>query len=142
MIQLLQAQNFRMLRSNSVALQPYQVLVGQNATGKSTLLGALQFISDVLRGGVVFAVERITSSFYDLSFASSQPVALAVELSVPGSDGEERHLRYEIEIGIEGPSGLRVLQENLFILPEERETNGGLQHSLFGDQVFTLTQSL
>lgn len=40
MIQLLQAKNFRMLRSNSVALQPYQVLVGQNATGKSTLLGA------------------------------------------------------------------------------------------------------
>lgn len=50
MIELLQAKNFRMLRSNSVALQPYQVLVGQNATGKSTLLGALQLIGDVLRG--------------------------------------------------------------------------------------------
>src|SRR4051795_11274833 len=52
MIQLLQAKNFRMLLSNSVALQPYQVLVGQNATGKSTFLGSFQFLRDVAKYGV------------------------------------------------------------------------------------------
>lgn len=137
MIQLLQAKNFRMLRSNSVALQPYQVLVGQNATGKSTLLGALQLVADVLRGGVHFAVERVAASLYDLCFDPAQPIALAVELSVPESGRGERRLRYELEFGLDAESGLRVLQENLFILPDE--TNHSSQPSLFGDELFTLT---
>jgi predicted ATPase len=137
MIQLLQAKNFRMLRSNSVALQSYQVLVGQNATGKSTLLGALQLVGDVLRGGVNFAVERIAPSFYDLCFDSSSPIALAVELSIPEGGRRGRRLRYEIEIGIDETFGLRVLQENLFILPEERSIEP--EPSLFGDEFFTLT---
>ncbi len=81
MIQLLQTKNFCMLRSNSVALQPYQVLVGQNATGKFTLLGALQLISDVLRSGAHFAVERVAPSFYDLCFDPAEPIGLGVELS-------------------------------------------------------------
>jgi predicted ATPase len=136
MIELLQAKNFRMLRSNSVALQPYQVLVGQNATGKSTLLGALQLIGDVLRGGVNFAVERVATSLYDLCFDPAQPIALAVELAVPELERGERRLRYEIEIGLDSDTGLRVLQENLFILPDE--TNHGSQPSLFGDEIFTL----
>jgi len=136
MIQLLQAKNFRMLRSNSVALQSYQVLVGQNATGKSTLLGALQLIGDVLRGGVNYAVERVAPSFLDLCFDRAQPIALGVELTVPGSAGEDRRLRYEVEIGIDEISGLRVLQENLFILPEEG--NGEPERSLFGDEYFSL----
>jgi energy-coupling factor transporter ATP-binding protein EcfA2 len=136
MIQLLQAKNFRMLRSNSVALQPFQVLVGQNATGKSTLLGALQLIGDVLGSGVRFAVERVAPSFYDLCFDPAQPVALAVQLSIPGAGGEARLLRYEIEIGIDVNSELRVLQENLFILPEEG--GGEPEPSLFGEEFFTL----
>src|SRR3954468_9542210 len=136
MIRLLQAKNFRMLRSNSVALQPFQVLVGQDATGKSTLLGALQLVGDVLQGGVKFAVERVAPSFYDLCFDPSRPLAVAVELSVPGPDREERRLRDEIEIGIEPSFGLRFLQENLFILPTEG--NGEPAPSLFGEEIFTL----
>jgi len=135
MIRLLQARNFRMLRSNSVALQPFQVLVGQNATGKSTLLGALQLIGDILGGGVNHAVERVAPNFYDLCFDPSQPVAFAVQLSVPSPEREERRLRYEIEIGIDPDIGLRVLEEYLFILPEEEADDP--EPSLFGDEIFT-----
>jgi hypothetical protein len=117
MIQLLQARNFRMLRSNSVALQPYQVLVGQNATGKSTLLEALQFLTEVVKYGVRHPVEQRASSFYDLCFDPAEPVSLAVELSVPDAYARERRLRYEIEIGITLEFGLQVLRENLFLLP-------------------------
>jgi predicted ATPase len=127
MIQLLQTRNFRMLQSNSVSLQPFQVLVGQNASGKSTFLGALQFIGDLLKGGVRYAVERVSPNFYDLCFDRNEPVALAAELAVPG---HEQRLRYEIEIGIEGEEGLRVLRENLFILPADALFE--LQASLFG----------
>jgi hypothetical protein len=127
MIQLLQVRNFRMLRSNSVGLQPFQVLVGQNATGKSTFLGALQLIGDVLKGGVHFAVDRMAGSFYDLCFDIREPIAFAVELAVHHS-GERRRLRYEIEVGIDSSDGLRVLRENLFITPSLFE----IQTSLFG----------
>lgn len=117
MIQLLQAKNFRMLRSNSVALQPYQVLVGQNATGKSTFLSALQFISDMVKHGVRYPVELNAANFYDLCFDPSEPLSLAVELSLPESEATKRRLRYEIRIGITEERGLQVLRENLLLLP-------------------------
>ena len=116
MIVLLEARNFRMLRISSVALHPFQVLVGQNATGKSTFLGALQLIADALRGGAKFAVASIAPTFYDLCFRPDKPISLAVEIAVP-EEAARRYLRYEIEIGIDVKSGLRVLHENLFILP-------------------------
>lgn len=123
MIQLLQAKNFRMLRSNSVALQPYQVLVGQNATGKSTFFGALQFISDVVKHGIRYPVELNTTNFYDFCFDPSEPLSLAVELSLPESSDLERWLRYEIQIGITEEHGLQVLRENLFLLPAKYSGN-------------------
>jgi predicted ATPase len=133
MIQLLQARNFRMLRSNSVAIGPFQVLVGQNSCGKSTFLGALQLISDILRGGVHFAVERLAPSFYDLCFDIAEPIAFAIELSA-ARDQENRRLRYEIEIGLDGESGIRVLRENLFIIPTAPE----VQASLFGREALSI----
>lgn len=117
MIQLLQAKNFRMLRSNSVALQPYQVLVGQNATGKSTFLGALQFISDVVKHGVRYPVELNAANFYDLCFDPSEPLSLTVELSLPEAGATKGRLKYEIQIGITEERGLQVLRENLLFLP-------------------------
>lgn len=123
MIQLLQTKNFRMLRSNSVALQPYQVLVGQNATGKSTFLGALQFISDVVKHGVRYPVELNAANFYDLCFDPSEPLSLAVELSLPEASDLERRTRYEIQIGITEEYGLQVLRENLFLLPPNYSGN-------------------
>lgn len=133
MIQLLQVRNFRMLRSNSVALQPFQILVGQNASGKSTFLGALQLIGDILKGGVLFAVDRLAASFYDLCFDITEPIAFAVELVVP-QGRDNRRLRYEIEIGIDLENGLRVLRENLFIVPSSFE----VQPSLFGPEALAL----
>jgi energy-coupling factor transporter ATP-binding protein EcfA2 len=118
-----------MLRANAVDLLPFLVLVGQNATGKSTLLGALQFVADILAEGVRYAVERIASSFFDLCFDRDQPIALAIEIEVPGEGGSVRRLRYEIEVGLERDE-LRVLRENLFILPDPGV--GVVQPSLSG----------
>lgn len=121
MIQLLETRNFRMLRSNAVALRPFQVLVGQNASGKSTFLGALQFIGDVLTGGARSAVERWTPNFYDLCFDRSRPISLAVELEIP--DLSEQSFRYEIAVGIDAHEGLQILRENLYILPGKRSVS-------------------
>ncbi|HEV7669356.1 MAG TPA: ATP-binding protein [Thermoanaerobaculia bacterium] len=129
MITRLETRNFRMLRANSVSLRPFHVLVGQNATGKSTFLGALQFLGDLLRLGVGAAVEAVAPSFYDLCFDPGEPIALVVEIAV--ANHVARRVRYEIEIGIDEEL-LRVRRENLFVLPEEEGTSI-LQRSLFGD---------
>jgi len=130
MIERVEVQNFRMLKGNAVALRPFQVLVGQNATGKSTLLGALQFIGDLLEGGAHAAVERLAPSFYDLCFDRDLPLAFSVEISIPADP--PRRLRYEVEVAIEEERGLKVAQENLFLLPSSEIE--GRQGSVFGSE--------
>jgi predicted ATPase len=133
MIQHVEMRNFRMLRGNTVSLRPFAVLVGQNATGKSTFLGALQLVSDVLKLGVHDAVRRHlgsrNASFRDLCFDPNQPVAFAIEVLV-SEHGVTSRLRYEIELG-NGDQGLRVRREHLFVLPDKGER--ALQPSLFGE---------
>lgn len=153
MIRLLEVRNFRMLASNRVSLNPFQVLVGPNATGKTTFLDVLQFIADLLELGVVEAVRQRAPNFFDLCFDPAQPVAIALELELAstgeilrhireigpykltsqGYSGAESHLlRYEIEIGIDGYEGLRVLRENLFLQGVEADEGFDFQPSLFG----------
>lgn len=156
MIELVQVRNFRMLRANSVALQPFHVLVGENATGKSTFLGALQFLSDVVKGGVKSAVEAVGATFYDLCFSADQAIELAVELTLPYQPAGapprrgkgrgpllppftlEGRVRYEIEVGIGGDDELRVLRENLFILHGHSGFVSQLQGSLSGNAADSL----
>lgn len=143
-----------MLAANSVTLRPFQVLVGPNATGKTTFLDALQFLADVLQLGVDDAVRVRAPNFYDLCFDPSDPIAIAVEIELmsgvdllwsvptagqkrgqrgPDAAGTSQVLRYEIEIGIDSfEGGLRVLRENLFILGPQADDEEDFQPSLFG----------
>ncbi len=114
MIRQIETNNFRMLAANRVPLARFQVLVGQNATGKTTLLDAIRFISDLITGGVRKAVEVRAPSVYDLCYDPARPLGLAIEIMLPAGNGESAHFRYEIEIGIAAKTGLRVLRENLF----------------------------
>lgn len=141
MLRALQTDNFRMLAQNYVRLSTdLQVLVGQNATGKSTLLGAIELISTVIRDGAKRALVPLSPNFLDLCFYPGQPrIALALELAVsaphpersfhslslPGIDGPPDYvvLRYEVELGPDEHDriGLRILRENLFRLPERAQ---------------------
>ncbi|PSM31758.1 ATP-binding protein [Haliangium sp. UPWRP_2] len=142
MLRALQTDNFRMLANNYVRLDSdFQVLVGQNATGKSTLLGAIELISTVIRKGAKEALGSLSPNFLDLCFNAGQPrLALALELDVPSPNREDLvnspqlpwveeppdqvRLRYEVELGPDDQDrvGLRVLRENLFRL-RERDQN-------------------
>lgn len=139
MIRQLEVSNFRMLARNRVSLDQFHVLVGPNATGKSTFLDALQFISDVLSRGVAAAVEERTPNFFELCFDPDFPIAFAVELEArPEVEGAVKptspsHLRYEIEVGVHTDDGLRVLREQLFILSRD---SFQIQPSLFGGDVW------
>jgi hypothetical protein len=54
----LQIHNYKSLRSINLAPGPLTVLVGPNAGGKSNLADALEFVGDVYRSGLEFAVAR------------------------------------------------------------------------------------
>lgn len=52
------AKNFRSLRDVTVELQPLNVLVGPNASGKSNFLDVIQFLGDAVREDLRPALER------------------------------------------------------------------------------------
>jgi len=66
-LRTIQARNYRSLRHLDLRLDgSFHVLVGPNASGKSTLLDAISFITDFVQIGLVKAVRRRTSNFQDL----------------------------------------------------------------------------
>ncbi len=138
MIRRFEVRNFRMLRSNAISLPAFGVLVGKNATGKTTLLNALRFVSDVLRDGVEKAVaaalEDQGGGFEALCFDRGHPVEFAVDATVTDAAGERVAYRYELSVGPEEGHGIRVLWEFLFRLPS-REPASDCQRSLFRDTV-------
>lgn len=137
MIHRIWLKNFRMLANNRVDLGPFVVLVGRNATGKSTLMSALRFVSALLSDGVDAAIELALdhsgASFRDLCFDPGRPVEMALAISL--SHG---HYRYEVEVGPDGSDVPVILRESLFFLPEGSDQPSEAesldrQRSLFGD---------
>lgn len=117
MIQRIWVKNFRMLAANRLDLGRFAVLVGRNASGKSTLMSALRFVSAVLTDGVQAAIDLALdgsgASFRDLCFFEGQPIAIALAVKLG-----ERSYRYELEVGPDTTGVPLVLRENLYLLPD------------------------
>jgi predicted ATPase len=106
MITLIEALNFRCLRYISQPMGPFHVLVGPNASGKTTFLDVVAFLGDLVSEGVEGAVSERSQNFQDMVWARSGDFfELAVELQVPADLrallGEPTFdtIRYEISIG-------------------------------------------
>ena len=118
MIRRIQALNFRCLRYVDVELSgSFHILVGPNASGKSTLLDVIGFLSDLISAGLDAAVERRTRNFQDLAWDRPKKnlgFELAVEFDIPEALRDklpDRHynkfFRYEVAIQ-EGENGLGI----------------------------------
>ena len=86
MIRRIQALHFRCLRYVDVPLDRFHVLVGPNASGKSTLLDAVAFLGDLMRDGLDAAVEKRTRNFQDLVWdrpKANPGFELAIEFDIP-----------------------------------------------------------
>ncbi len=66
MITRIRALNYRCLRYVDVALDRFHVLIGRNASGKSTLFDVVSFLGDFVRDGLEKAVANRTYNFQDL----------------------------------------------------------------------------
>jgi AAA15 family ATPase/GTPase len=137
MLTKIEVLNYRALRYINQTIGPFQVLVGPNASGKSTFLDVVAFISDIINKPTpIEAVRQRARDFRDLTWMrSSNWLELAVEASIPDTSRQSNQpakLRYEVRIGLDENSELSLLTETLWLIPiVSQSSNGHRQSNLF-----------
>lgn len=137
MIYKLEVKGLRALQYISTTLDPFMVMVGPNACGKSTLFDALLLVRDVLASGLdaaVFGNSRMTIApraidALDLTWLRQGGVIeIAVTLKLPQEivqklDGKYHFARYEI--ALETAEKLAFNHETLWLCKESQTTQDG-----------------
>jgi predicted ATPase len=136
MIRLIEALNFRCLRYVHQPLSPFHVLVGPNASGKTTFLDVVAFLGRLVSDGVDAAVEERTRNLSDLVWGRQGEVfELAIEAAIP--EDRRRQLakpfdaiRYEVRVGLDAETReLGILEEKAWLTKQPVSTLQ--QRSLF-----------
>ena len=137
MITLVEALNYRCLRYVSRSLGPFHVLVGPNASGKTTFLDVIGFLRDLVSEGLDGAVSSRTRNPQDLLFLrQGEKFELALEASIPEelrqrtARPELDTARYEVAVGFDETQRQFELKAERFLLTEKQEARGP-QHSVF-----------
>jgi len=121
--------NYKCLRHVRQELRSFQILVGPNASGKSTFLDVLVFLQDLLRDGLQKAVQKRARSVRELVWQmGSDRFEIVVELRIPDNlrsslKEEARIIRYEVRIGTDERGSLTLLLENLWLIRENERTD-------------------
>lgn len=146
MIRLIEANNFRSLRYVRQPLRDFHVLIGPNASGKTTFLDTVGFLGDLLSKGLDDAITERSTDIHDLFFfRQGTRFELAVEMEIPENRletlGRERgfvSIRYEISIGINEEVGEYQIFDEQVILCDANAcaTEMPLQRSLFPAPAF------
>ncbi|TVQ95355.1 MAG: DUF2813 domain-containing protein [Deltaproteobacteria bacterium] len=132
MITALHVRGFRGLRAVDVSLSEFQVLVGPNASGKSTFFDALAFIRDIMLVGLEGAVFGSARAGVPMRASNPQEltwsgkggtIELAIDARIPErlleGGGSFRCVRYELAIDVR--SELRFANETLWLCPLGQE---------------------
>jgi predicted ATPase len=146
MIARVEALSYRCLRYVRQRLGPFQVLIGPNASGKSTFLDVMAFLADLVREkeGVAAAVAGRAPDLRDLCWMRHNDVfELAIESAIPEAmrsrkNGNYSHVRYEVRVGLHPETHeVSLLAEALWLKSEAAaEANGrSVQRTLFPEDV-------
>ncbi len=137
MITRIEALNFRCLRYISLPVDPFQVLVGPNASGKTTFLDTIAFLGDLVAGGLDKALDKRTSNFQDLVWMrKGDRFELALEAAIPSTRRptllELDTIRYEVAIGVDPVTNeVHIQAERVVLKHAEPDSAGDPQPSLF-----------
>ncbi len=137
MIKRVEALFYKGFKYVDIDLLPYNILVGPNASGKSSLLDIFIFLKDVLNESPAVAVEKRSSQFSQLVWNNARNYfEFAIEFDIPKRKSTTfRFARYEIAFTYKAEEGIIIDNENLWLIKEMNgKTNhkqGNLQISLF-----------
>lgn len=136
MITLIEAMNFRSLRYISQPLGSFHILVGPNASGKTTFLDVIAFINQLVSNGLDSAISDRARNFHDLLWlGQGTRFDLAIEARIPDEIAKNFSnqakpydlIRYEIAIGLDKETEqVSILEEKVllkiskFIEPTQR----------------------
>lgn len=127
MISLVEALNFRCLRYIRQPLNRLHVLVGPNASGKTTFLDVIAFLGRLVSDGLEAAIHERTENYHDLVWGrKGDSFELAIEAKIPDDrrqnlpDRSQDSIRYEVTIGMDSASSqIAVQSERVTLRPAE-----------------------
>lgn len=134
----IQALNFRSLRYVDQKLSNFHVLVGPNASGKTTFLDIPAFLGTLISQGIDQAIQTRTSNFQDLVWNRvGDSFELAIEAALPQAvlirlKSEYTHLRYEIALSHNKAEELiQISHERVILFHHDEKKIDDDPHDLF-----------
>ena len=136
MISLIEAINYRCLRYVRQELGAFHLLVGPNASGKTTFLDVVGFLHDLVTEGLEEAIRLRSANFYDLVWQKAgQGFELAVEAAIPHTlrDSLENDtytsVRYEVAIRLDESKNKLEIAAEQALLKTGLESPPSAQHA-------------
>lgn len=150
MIRKIEALNYRCLKHIAQPLHRFHVLVGPNASGKTTFLDVIAFMGEIVSDGLESALNSRSKTFFDLLWAREEnhPLELAVEVKLPDQicsilNNRYDHVRYEIGLRYDDISQTTILaHEKVWLKTDdepETETPGLFPQSTISPETIFLT---
>lgn len=132
MFRTVEALNYRCLRYVRQDLDQFHVLVGPNASGKTTFFDVLRFLGQLVSNGLEAAVRERTENLRDLVWGrQGNRFELAVEARIPDElrsllgDNDWEQCRYEVAVAVqpESEENAIVAERVLFLRGENEQAN-------------------
>ncbi len=120
MIKSVEVLYFKGFKYNSIDLNNYNILVGPNASGKSSLLDLFTFVKDVLNDGPIAAVQKRCSHFKELVWNQNHDFfEIVIEFKIPATKNREyKFARYELALEQHEMDGIIIQSEQLWLLKD------------------------
>jgi len=123
MIKRIEAKNYRSLKYIDRKLDNFHVLVGPNASGKTTFMDVITFLSDIVKMGIDGAITSRSANYHDLTYCSQGgSIEFAIEVQLPQDIPDKNKqssfdtIRYEIRIGLDEEKNEHGIEEERVIL--------------------------